>query len=74
MEYLVYVPETDNVALHHVKVGRANTDYNARDGYLSKFSLVTLVPENYVPSMLAVGLSVVIVPLHTSILGSTWLW
>ena len=74
MEYLVHVPETDNVALHHVRVGRANTEYNARDGYLSKISRITIVPENHVPSMLAAGLSVVIVPVHTSILGSTWLW
>ena len=71
MEYLVHVPATDNVALHRVRVGRVNSVYNARDEYLSNISLVTIVPEDYVPLMLAAGLSVVIVPVHTSILGST---
>ena len=73
MGCLVHVPETDNVVLRHRRVGRANAGCNARDGYLSKISLVTIVPEHYVPLMLAAGLSVVIVPVHTSIIGSTLL-
>ncbi len=73
MGYLVHVPETDNVALRPGRVGRANAGCNARDGYLSAISLVSVVPANHVPSMLAAGSSVVIVPVHTSIIGSTLL-
>ena len=73
MGYLVHVPETGNVVLRHGRVGRVNAGCNARDGYLTKISLVTIVPTNYVPVMLSAGLSVVIVPVHTSIIGPTLL-
>ena len=73
MEYLVHVPETDNVALRPGAIDRGHVDCKTKDGYLSRISLVTIVPEIYVPSMLAAGLSVVIVPVHTSIIGSTLL-
>ena len=73
MGYLVHVPETDNVALLHGRVGRAHADCNARDGYLSRISLVSNYPRSHIPSSLAIGLSVVIVPVHSSIINSTLL-
>ena len=73
MGYLVHVPKRDNVALRHDRVRRAYADCSTRDGYLSKISLVTIALESSIPSMLAAGLSVVIVPVHTSIIDSTLL-
>ena len=72
-EYLVHVSEKDNVALRSGEIDRGHVDCNTKDGYLSEISLVTIVTEDYVPSMLAAGSSVVIVPVHTSIIDSTLL-
>ena len=73
MGYSVHIPEPDNVILRHGRVGHANAGCNAKDEHLTRISLVNIVPTDHVPVMLPAGLSVVIVPVHTSIIDSTLL-